>query len=96
MQSSPPPKFARPKQVLPSEIIGDLMGAIRNQFYAGNEAWFADQEFIRRRVVTWPAKWLNARGVSLKPQRYKSLMLDIFQDIKTVSYTHLDVYKRQG
>lgn len=72
----------RPKQVLPAEIIADLMGVIRNQFYAGNEAWFADQEFIRRRVVTWPAHWLNTRGVTLKPLRYKELLLGIFQEIK--------------
>lgn len=75
-------KLDRPKQVLPAEIIGDLMGAIRNQFYDGNDAWFADQEFIRRRVVTWPARWLNGRGVTLKPARYKEILLDIFQEIK--------------
>ena len=75
-------KVERPKQVLPVEIIADLMGVIRNQFYAGNEAWFKDQAFIRRRVVTWPAAWLNRRGVSIKPERYKELLLGIFQDIK--------------
>lgn len=60
----------RPKQQLPGEIIGDLMGAIRNAFYAGDERWFADQAFLRRRVVTLP------------PQRYKEILLEVFQEIK--------------
>jgi hypothetical protein len=75
-------KVERPKQVLPGEIIADLMGVIRNQFYPDNKAWFADQEFIRRRVVTWPARWLNGRGVTLPPARYKAILLDIFLEIK--------------
>lgn len=72
----------RPKQQLPGEIIADLMGAIRNSFYAGDERWFKDQAFLRRRVVTWPAGWLNRSGVALKPERYKEIMLGIFLDIK--------------
>ena len=72
----------RPKQDLPGEIIADLMGVIRNQFYGGDDAWFKDQEFIRRRVVTWPARWLNTRGVTLPAERYKAILLGIFQEIK--------------
>jgi hypothetical protein len=77
-----PAASERPKQDLPADIIGDLMTAVRNGFYPGNDAWFADQSFIRRRVVTWPAGWLNKRGVTLKPERYKEILLGIFTEIK--------------
>jgi hypothetical protein len=82
------PTFDRPKQSVPTEIVRDLMGAIRNQFYpdtlcAGAEKqWFQDQQFLKVRVVLWPAAWLNKRGVTLKPDRYKQILLDIFADIK--------------
>ena len=85
-------KVERPKQVLPGEIIADLMGAVRNQFYAGSDKWFGDQEFIKRRVVTWPARWLNGRGVTLKPPRYKEILLGIFQDIKRHGTTEAVAY----
>lgn len=82
-----PVPVERPKQQLPVEIIGDLMDAVRHGFYSGDEAWFKDQHFIRRRVVTWPAKWLNGRGVTLKPERYKEILLDIFTEIKRCGKT---------
>jgi hypothetical protein len=83
---------SRPKQQLPVEIIDDLMGSIRNGFYPGDERWFADQEFIRRRVVTWPAAWLNSRGVTLKPERYKELLLGIIIEIKRCGKTEAVKY----
>jgi hypothetical protein len=58
------------------------MLAVRNSFYGGDERWFADQEFIKRRVVTWPAHWLDERGVSMLPDDYRKLLLDVFVDIK--------------
>ena len=79
----------RPRQSVPSEIVSDLLAVIRHQFYPdaslGGDAakqWFQDQAFIRTSVVLWPAAWLNKRGVTLKPERYKQLLLDIFNDIK--------------
>lgn len=79
----------RPRQSVPSQIANELLAVIRNQFYPdaqlGGEAakqWFQDQQFIRQRVVLWPAAWLNKRGVSLKPERYQQILLDIFADIK--------------
>ena len=75
-------KVDRPKQDLPAEIIGDLMGAIRNAFYPGDDRWFKNQQFIRFHVVTWPAAWLNAKGVTLPPARYKAIILDVLQGIK--------------
>lgn len=86
-KASPQPD--RPRQPVPAEIVGSLMAVIRNQFYpdaatggAAAKQWFQDQQFIRIRVVLWPSAWLNKRGVSLKPERYQQILLDIFQEIK--------------
>jgi len=77
-------KVERPKQQLPGEIVADLMGAIRGSFYGDMEAkrWFQDQDFIRRKVVCWPAGWLISRGVTLKPERYKEIVMGVITTIK--------------
>lgn len=80
-------KVERPSQALSGEIIGDLMGVIRNSFYQGDDRWFKDQHFIRRHVVTWPAAWLNGKGVTLAPERYKRIVLDVFIGIKQYGQT---------
>lgn len=85
-------KVVRPKQELPGEIIDDLMGAIRNSFYPGDDRWFKDQQFIRFHVVTWPAAWLNAKGVTLPPLRYKEIILDVLQGIKQHGKTEVVQY----
>ncbi len=84
-----PTKPDRPAQQVPSDIVRSLLAVIRNQFYpdaalggVAAKQWFQDQQFIRIRVVLWPATWLNQRGVTLEPARYQQILLDIFQDIK--------------
>lgn len=74
----------RPKQQLPQEIVSDLMAAIRGPFYgdATPKQWAQDYHFIRDRVVLWPATWLDKRGITLKPERYKAIILEVLQDIK--------------
>lgn len=78
----------REKQQTPAEIVRELLGVIRRQFYphtleAGQEKqWMQDQRFIRERVVLWPARWLNKRGVTLKPERYQAVLLGVFDGIK--------------
>lgn len=78
------PSQPRPKQQLPADIITDILGAIRGSFYGDlpPKRWFEDTKFLTRRVVTWPAKWLDSRGVSLPPERYKAILMDILQTIK--------------
>jgi hypothetical protein len=85
-------KSERPKQQLPGEIIHDLMGVIRGAFYPGDDRWFADQHFIRRHVVTWPAAWLVGKGVTLKPERYKEIVLGVIQGIKRHGQTGVVKY----
>jgi hypothetical protein len=78
-----PQSPTRPKQQTPEEIISDLMQHIRAGFYFDHpQAWFADQHFIKAKVVTWPASWLNSRGVTLKPERYKEVLIGVFETIK--------------
>lgn len=74
----------RPVQDTPEEIITDILGVIRGQFYPDADAktWGQQVGFIRRHVVLWPASWLNGKGVSLPPDRYKGLILGVLMDIK--------------
>ena len=74
----------RQEQELGSQIVADLLVAVRNQFYGdvGPKKWFQDRRFILRNVVLWPAAWLNKRGVTLPPERYRQILLEILQDIK--------------
>lgn len=75
---------ARPKQSIPAEIKNDLLGAIRGSFYgdASDKQWHQDKRFILLNVVLWPASYLNSRGVSLPPSRYKAIVLDVLMGIK--------------
>jgi hypothetical protein len=84
----------RSKQEVGAEIVNDLLASVRNQFYADAPAkqWFQDRKFILRSVVLWPASWLNKRGVTLPPERYKSILLEIFQDIKRKGNTGAVTY----
>jgi hypothetical protein len=68
------------------------MLVIRETFYKGNQAWFKDQHFIRQRVVTYPAQWLDSRGVTLQPERYKEVLLEIIRTIKLNGNTETVVY----
>lgn len=94
MQSS-----SRPKQSVPAEIVQDLMRAIQNQFYPDSfcdkkaaKQWGQDSNFIRLRVVLWPASWLNKRGVTLKPIRYKQIILEVLNEIKAHGQTGVIKY----
>jgi hypothetical protein len=74
---------SRPKQELPADIMDDLLGAVHRQFCPDlqGKAWFTQVGFFRR-VLTWPASWLDRRGVSLPPARYKEILLGVFNEIK--------------
>jgi hypothetical protein len=87
MISAPSAKSAvenRPKQSIPTEIKNDLLQAIRGSFYgdATDKQWHQDKNFILLNVVLWPASYLNRRGVSLPPERYKAIIFDVFNGIK--------------
>lgn len=72
------------KPSIPSEIVSDLMSAIRARFYpeAAAKKWAQDYHFIKDRVILWPATWLDKRGVTLKPERYQQIILEVLAEIK--------------
>lgn len=65
-------------------MVNDLLHIIKCQFYADAppKQWFQDRSFLMRNVVLWPAKWLNERAWRLPPERYKALLIGVFNDIK--------------
>lgn len=74
----------RPKQEVPLDLVNDLMHVVKSQFYADApiKQWLQDQHFIKIRTVLFPASWLNQRGVTLSPERYRAILIDIFTGIK--------------
>jgi hypothetical protein len=73
----------RAKQPLPAEIVGDLLASIRGAFYGDftDKQWHQEKRFLTR-VVTWPAAWFNRRAVTVRPERYKQIVLGILDGIK--------------
>lgn len=78
-----PAPFDRPKQVCPAELVDDLLSVIRNQFCCDLNVveWRKSIPFFTR-VLTHGAKYLNSKGVTLPPDRYKAIYQDIFTGIK--------------
>lgn len=95
-----PPVSDRPKQEVPVDIVTDLMGAIRSQFFAESftrdpklfKRWKQDQAFMLKNVVLWPAAWLTRRGVTLKPERYKQIILEVINEVKAHGKTEAIKY----
>lgn len=86
MRPKPQPR----EEQTPAELVADLMGAVRRQFYPDSltedarakKKWFQEQHLIKSWVVLWPATWLDERGVWLAPERYKEAVLGILNDVK--------------
>lgn len=78
-----PANYERPKQACPAELVHSLLGVIRRQFCAQltDKQWYENQRFFKR-VILYPAKYLNERGVTLPPDRYQAILQDVFQEIK--------------
>jgi hypothetical protein len=75
----------RPKQQLADEIVADLMRTIRNQFYPDltDKEWFKDHyHFTKKNVVLWPARFIYGKGFTMTGERYKAILMGIFDTIK--------------
>lgn len=74
-----PPEDTEPTQAL----IDGLMKHVREQFYARLPAkrWLQEQRLILM-VVTWPASWLNQRGIGLPVDRYERILRDIIREVQ--------------
>ncbi len=83
------PDVQRPKQEVSADIVADLVDAVRRTFYPEyasdarvKKQFCQDLSFLKTRVILWPASWLNGKGVSLKPERYKEILLTIFNEAR--------------
>lgn len=73
----------RPKQQTSEELRDDLLAFIRGKFYPEPAHWLAfrkDRPRLLKWVVLWPARWLDERGVTLPPARYKELVVQILME----------------
>jgi hypothetical protein len=74
----------RDRQPTPGEMVSELMGVVRRQLYADlpERKWFQDQHLVKAWFVLWPARWLDERGVTLPPERYREILLGVLDTIK--------------
>lgn len=71
----------RPHQPLPDEITSHLLDFVRTHFYAESpKQFYQDRRFLLR-VVTWPAAWLSSRAVTLQPERYQAIVIEVLRGI---------------
>lgn len=78
---------SRPKleQKLPEAIVAGLLGIIRRQFEPEltDDEWFkGHQQFIRRNVVLWPARFLVGKGFTISGARYEQILREVLNEIK--------------
>ena len=65
------------------DTIDQILLQIRSRFYHDNQKlFFRDRRFLLY-VITWPASWLNERGLHTQPDRYKEIVLGRLKDIET-------------
>ena len=56
--------------------LEELLGAIRLRFYVHRPADYPRDRQRLLYALTWPATWLDARGLTCSPQRYQTLIED--------------------
>lgn len=56
--------------------LEELLGAIRLRFYLHRPADYPRDRQRLLYAVTWPATWLDERGLTCSPQRYQTLIED--------------------
>ena len=66
----------------PAELMALFLRSIKNQFYkAPHEKLFYQEKFLLQQAITYPAAYLQARGVGLPIERYKALLTTIIRTI---------------
>lgn len=59
-----------------------MLSMIRGQFYPDDEKKFWQERTLLLKAATYPAQWLDSRGVRLTQDRYSEILLGIIQTIK--------------
>lgn len=68
--------------ILPEELVKLFLRSIRNQFYkAPHERLFFQEKNMLLQAITYPALYLDQRGVGLPAARYKALLTEIIRTI---------------
>lgn len=90
-------KSPRPKQQTGEELQGALLAFIQGKFYGTDQAerdtYARDRRRIREWVVLWPATWLNERGVTFPPERYREILTGILMDALRYGNTERIAYR---
>jgi hypothetical protein len=80
MKRRPQPKPAL-KQATPDDLVAGLLDFLQRKFYEGYAVNFSkDRRRLLEWVILWPAKWLDERGVTISPARYRELFMSVFMD----------------
>lgn len=76
-----PPKRTVLKQPLAPELVDSLLAFLEARFYPGHHVAFTKD---RKRLFAWcivaPSSWLQRRGVTLPPDRFRSLIQSVLLD----------------
>lgn len=77
-----PERAAHCETDAPDAMIERLLAEIVNKFYGGKEArhWMQDQKPLLL-ALTWPATWLNERGIGLPVADYEARLREIIKGI---------------
>jgi hypothetical protein len=62
--------------------IGEMFYPGRRDTKEARRTWAMDQNLYRKNLITWAAHWLDSKGVTLAPDRFKLLILDKLSDVK--------------
>lgn len=75
MKPKRPEQPVRARQQTTQEVRDALLELVQRKFYEGDWVGFQkEQTDLLRWVILWPASWLNARGVSVPPERYREIV----------------------
>lgn len=67
------------KQPTPKELTDSCLGLLRAKFYAGDDkGFYQERNDLLRRVVLYPAAWLNERGVTIHGDDYRQIIHKVF------------------
>lgn len=66
----------RPKMATAEATLTDLLGELQRRFYAqADQSLFYRDRCALARALTWPALWLDRRGVQCSQDRYRALLV---------------------
>ncbi len=64
------------------EVIDSLLQLVKKRFYfkRGDQEFHRDRRFLMK-CLTWPASWMDQRGVGMPSKRYEQLLSERINDI---------------